>query len=329
MSEGDGGGSRRARDDEVAAWQEDGWVLLEALVGADEIDAAAADLTLVFPSAEDYHCNPDGVRERWLGRPAERPDAYQWPATGPGFRADQHRWRREFPFPGSGALNRLCTHPSTIDFCTRALGTEDVRIYQAQVSAKYAGETNYEQPMHADRNHSWLPAIAAAPWWHVEGFLYLSDVHAGNAPTHLVSVKDSAGRVSHTPLIMPDRDPELYAAERAAPGVRGSFLAYRSDVFHRGVDLTEAGSVRYLLNVSYKIAGQDWVGFHAMQSRSTSPDWVAFVEGSTPRQLELFGFPPPDHPIWDEALLDATAERYPKLDLTPWRAALSAGRTRP
>ena len=42
---------------------------------------------------------------------------------------------------------------------------------------------------------------------------------------------------------------------------------------------------------------------------------------STPRELELFGFPPPGHPIWDAALLDGTAERYPDLDLTPWRDA--------
>jgi len=212
------GGSRRARADEVTAWRDEGWVLLEGLVGADEIDAAVADLTLVFPSAEEYHGDPAGVRERWLGRPAVRADAYQWPPTGPGFRADQHRWRQEFPFPGSGALNRLCTQPSIVDFCERALGTDDLRLYQAQLSAKYAGETNYEQPMHADRNHSWLPARGTAPWWHVEGFLYLSDVDEGNAPTHLVSLKDSSGRASHAPLVMPQRDPELYAAERAAPG---------------------------------------------------------------------------------------------------------------
>ncbi len=75
---------------------------------------------------------------------------------------------------------------------------------------------------------------------------------------------------------MPDRDPELYAAERGATGVRGSYLAYRPDVFHRAVDLTEPGGARFLLNASYKLAGQDWVGYHTMQSRATSPHWVSF-----------------------------------------------------
>jgi hypothetical protein len=74
------------------------------------------------------------------------------------------------------------------------------------------------------------------------------------------------------------------------------------------------------MNTSFKGAGQDWIGYHSMQSRATDPSWVAFVEASTPRQLALFGFPPPGHPVWNAALLDATAERYPGLDLRPWRA---------
>jgi hypothetical protein len=177
--------------------------------------------------------------------------------------------------------------------------------------------------MHTDRNHSWLPALSEPPWWNLETFLYLSDVHDGVAPTHLVSRRDAAGRDTTAPLIMPKGDPELYAAERPAPGVRGSLLAYRNDVFHRGVDITAPGGARFLLGVAFKVAGHDWIGYDAPQSRSTSPDWVAFAERCTPRELELFGFPPPGHAIWNAALLDATATRYPKLDLGPWRAALT------
>ena len=314
-------GGRRAGDDEVARWREHGWVLLEGLVPVDEIDTATDDLHRLFPTSEEYHADPEGETERRLGRPAPV-DEFPWPPAGPGFRHDQHRWMGQFPFPGTGALNRLVVQPSIVDFAARALDSTDLRLYQAQVSAKYTGITNYEQPMHTDRNHSWLPAVGEAPWWHVEGFLYLSDVAMSTAPTHLVSVRDSAGRPTTVPLVMPDRDPELYGAEQAAPGVRGSFLAYRSDVFHRGVNLTEPGGARFLLNASYKVAGQDWVGYHTMQSRSTSPHWVAFVEASTPGELALFGFPPPGHPIWSEGLLDATQRLYPRLEMAPWRSMI-------
>ena len=313
--------SRRARDNEIASWRDDGWVLLDELIGADEIDAATVDLVEVFPTAEQYHADPEGETERWRGRPPAPRGEYVWPEKGPGFRPEQHRWRAEFPFPGTGALNRLCVHPSIVDFMERALGSDDLRVYQTGVSAKYTGAANYEQPMHTDRNHSWLPP-AGPPWWHVESFLYLSDVKEGCAPTHLVSVRDSVGRAPTVPLVFPQQDPDLYAAERPAIGGRGSLLVYRPDVFHRGVDITQPGGARFLMNVAYKIAGHDWIGFDTAQSRASSPAWTTFVEGSTPRELALFGFPPPGHPIWDASLLTATAEKYPNLDLTPWRNAL-------
>ena len=314
--------ARQARETELAAWNQDGWVLLDGLVGIGEIDAAAADLPVIFPTPAHWHADPTVETERWLGQPPVPRHDYVWPAEGPGFRPEQHRWQREFPFPGSGALNRLCVHPAIVDFATRALRTDDLRLYQAGMSAKFTGDANYEQPLHTDRNHSWLPPRAEPPWLHVEAFLYLSDVDTGTAPTHLVSVLDSRGRPTTTPLIMPDTDPDLYAAERPAPGVRGSLLAYRPDVFHRAVNLTTPGGARFLLNVSFKVAGQDWIGYHTQQSRATWPAWVEFVERSTPRDLALFGFPPPGHPIWTRDLLAATAERYPKLDLRAWAEAL-------
>ena len=314
--------SRRATDAEVETWNDDGWVLLEGLIDPAEIDAAAVDLLELFPTPEEYHADPAGETERRLGRPAPVQAVYTWPEKGPGFRPEQHRWQGQFPLPGSGALNRLYVHPSIVDFAERALHTQDLRLYQASVSAKYTGLTNYEQPMHTDRNHSWLPARAEESTRHVESFLYLSDVDDDCAPTHLVSVRDST---KHTPvelLVLPKWDPELYAAERPATGPRGSLLVYRPDVFHRAVDLTRPGGSRFLLNVSFRKTGQDWVGFHTQQSRATDPAWTAFVESCTPRELALFGFPEPGHEIWDAELLAATAERYPKLDLGPWHAAL-------
>ncbi len=317
--------ARLARDDEVAQWREHGWVVLEGLVGTDEIDAAAKDLTEMFPTPEQYHADPTGETERWIGRPPPAKQLFEWPPDGPGFRPEQHRWHAEFPFPGSGAMNRLCVHPSLADFARRALGVDDVRLYQLTASAKYTGYVNYEQPMHTDRNHSWLPPLLEEPWWHVEGFLYLSDVTETTAPTHLVSRRDSEGRKPTWPLVMPERDPDLYAAERPAVGVRGSYLAYRSDVFHRGVDLTEPGGARFLLNASFKVPGQDWVGYTAWQSRAVSPEWTSFAEGSTPEELALFGFPPPGHAVWTPERVEATARLYPKLDLTPWSSALDPG----
>jgi hypothetical protein len=60
----------------------------------------------------------------------------------------------------------------------------------------------------------------------------------------------------------------------------------------------------------------------AWASRSHEPGWYRFAHRATPRQLALFGFPPPGHPYWTEATLAGTAQRYPGLNMTPWRQAL-------
>jgi DNA-binding transcriptional LysR family regulator len=46
--------------------------------------------------------------------------------------------------------------------------------------------------------------------------------------------------------------------------------------------------------------------------------WYRFVARATPRQLALFGFPPPGNAYWTPQTLEAVAQRYPGLDLTAW-----------
>ena len=314
--------SRQATDAEVSAWREDGWVLLDGLIGTEEIDALTEDLREIFPRAEDLHADPDGVTERWLGHPVQPKEVFVWPDEGPGFRSDQQRWAAAFPFAGTGALNRMCVHPSIVDFAERALDNNEIRLYQAHLSAKYAGVTNYEQPMHVDRNHSWLPAGSESPWWNLEGFLYLTDVTDDDNPTRLVTVGETVHIDSPYGVVMPNMEPGVYSAERPAPGVRGSYLAYRSDTWHRGAPFGSGTGARVVLAVAFKNASVEWIGYDTQQSRSTGIEWTVFVESSTPRELALFGWPPPGHPVWDEQLVERTQERYPALDLGPWRKAL-------
>ncbi len=220
-------------------------------------------------------------------------------------------------------LNRLCVHPSIVNFAERALGSTDIRLYQAGASAKYAGVTNYEQPMHIDRNHSWLPPGNEYPWWNLEGFLYLSDISGRRMnPTRLVSLRDSSHVDSPYGVVMPNMEPGVYKAERPAPGVRGSYLAYRSDCWHRGAPFGSASGSRVVLSIAFKNALAEWIAYTAAQSVSTSIEWTVFVEGSTPRELALFGWPAPGHPVWNERLIDQTQQRYPALDLGPWRSGL-------
>jgi len=50
---------RLASEAEVETWRTDGWVLLDSLVGDDDIEAGLHDLHHYFPTAAKYRANPD------------------------------------------------------------------------------------------------------------------------------------------------------------------------------------------------------------------------------------------------------------------------------
>ena len=150
-----------------------GWA--SELVAAADIDAAIDDLWEAFPRPEEFQQDTETADPRkaafmvsgdhrtlYAGRPAPPPD-------GPEFRVEQFLGHLQFPFPGGGTLNRLLVHPNVVEFAKQALGSDDVRIYQSQLWAKYAGVTNYAQPFHRDGNHSFVPPRMEQGWWHLEG----------------------------------------------------------------------------------------------------------------------------------------------------------------
>ena len=302
-------------------WQKEGWVLVPGLIPAGEIDAAVEDLWEIYPRPEEFHdpANTD-VRAAFSGMQDERKLFARGAKTeGVAFRNEQFLGHASFPFAGSGLLNKLFVHRNLRRFASLAIGDDDIRIYQMSTWAKYTGVTDYEQPLHTDLNHSVVPPRMEPGYWHMEGFLYLSDVYEGVAPTRVVPRSDSRGLppVRRGPDVQ-----ELVAHEVAAAGPRGSYLAYRPDIFHRGVNLTEPGGSRFLANISFKPASADWIQYHAVQSRNGVPAWRKFVAQADVDELALFGVPRPGHHYWNEATLAAMAEWQPELNLSPWREAL-------
>ncbi len=280
-------------------WQTEGWALVDSLVPEADIDAVAGDLERLFAADTfaDYN--------RSTGFGDGSPEGRQ-------FRSTQFDGMRGFPQPGCAALNDLFVHPRLVEFARLALGDDDLRIYQAAVWGKWAGSVNYEQPLHQDTNHSLLPPRMDPGFWHLESFLYLSDVDEGCAPPRLVPKSRSAG----------DRQ-EMYEHEVAATGRRGSLLAYRSDVWHRGTTFARAGASRFVLVEAFRPAQADWFGYDTFPRLGNDGTFASFVSGKSPEELALFGVPRPGHTFWNEATVDAMGAKYPGLDISPWRTALS------
>jgi hypothetical protein len=304
-------------DAAAAQWKSNGWVLVEGLVPADDVAAALAEI----PPRDKLEKQPTGSTRR----SDQPPDSAR-------FRSKQFDGTTLFPYPDAPRLNRLFVHPAVVGFAKAALETDDLRIYQARVWSKYGDHTNYEQPLHLDRNHSLVPVRQGPGWGHVECFLYLHDVGEQTGAPRAVPA-DIAGRnglglgeglggsgTSEGPVTR-DQAPHLYEGERSAAGQAGSLFAYRSDVWHRGVDIP-FGVQRHIAAVSFRPANVSWINFDASGPLVVRPDFVAFAEQCTPDELALFDVPRPGHEFWTSAVLDAMQRTYPGLDLGPWRDAL-------
>jgi hypothetical protein len=161
--------------DATAAWRRDGFVVLPGYIDGPEMEAAQRDLAAVYPSAEEYHAAPGEGRNRTY--------------TG-----DEFGGIIAFPFPAV-ALCRVVVHDKLVALAEAFFGTEDIRIYAAELWAKYTGAASYEQEHHRDYlNHTPLvPSTGDLRWRGLEMFIWLSDVPEDHGPTHVVPLPVTAG----------------------------------------------------------------------------------------------------------------------------------------
>jgi hypothetical protein len=313
---------KRHTAEQVEHFERHGWVLIDGLLDAAEIEAARPGLFQLYPTPERFHAGQADPRIDAFRAGA---DAAANQGTDPRFRPLQFAGLKEFPFADQ-TLNQLPLHPAIIAVAEDLLKTRDVRLYQAETFAKYTGVTQYDQPFHTDyTNHVMLPPRADGRYRQAQMFLYLTDVTLAHGATRIVS-RELTADVPVMQLsfprarVSPERLAAWEAAAISAVGPRGSLLVYGADVVHRGTEMTLPGGGRFFFNLAYRPAGADWVGANPWPRKGIS-DWTPLVERLSVRQLEALGFPPPGHDYWDAATLQGCAERYPGLDLTPWREA--------
>jgi len=286
-------------------WDTAGWCVVEGVIPPDLLAAAQEALPAVFPTAEEF---ADGVD----------------PARNAPFFSERNSPHPQFPFEAD-ALNQVALHDAILDIAEQCLEVDDLRVYQASVSAKYANAApDYEQLLHMDyANHTFVVPRAEVGFQHVTMFIYLSDVTPETAATRIVSREHTAGIPVERTYLHLEEYAHLYELEECASGPAGSVLVYRPDVFHRGVPLSKPRSARFTLPVAFKPAATDWIGFHAFPVRAEDMAWHRFMRHATLRQLTALGFPKPGDAYWNAETLAGVAARYPALDMTPWAAPAS------
>lgn len=297
---------------DVETWEREGIVLLRGAFTPEECAAVRADFDKVFGRTAGGGEPLDKKRPGEIGR----------------FNAKQFTGIEIMPVDCSPALNLAGVHPALMAFARAALKTDDVYLYQCQAWAKFTGDADYDQPFHCDfGNHTLTVPSEDCTKNSVTIFTYFTDVTDAHGATHYVNRTDSLKVAGPEASLNPNPDfqAELQAKlrqyERSSASPAGTAIAYTTDVYHRGTNLTAPGGHRYALMACYKKAGDNSIDFTAWPFHQLRP-WHRIFDHATPEQLACFGVQPPGDPFWTETTLARAQVRYPNWDLTPYREAM-------
>jgi hypothetical protein len=285
-------------DTAIEELREYGFTMVEGFLAPDELRDAQDALWTQFPHPDEYFTDPHA--------PAHAMFAHNQFA---GLRAG---------FCSNFALNRLALHPDLIELAEQFLGSSDLQLYKIELWAKYSGATDYDQAHHRDfGNHSIVVPRRAEPPRQLTTFVLLSDVTDGDGPTKVIPLSEGTD-VPYWPNALPMG--ALTDREVSIVGPAGTLFAYRTDILHRGSRITGERRARFALLADYQTWGTRWLGKLAWPNHALSPGWIELIERASPRQRALLGFPGVGDEYWDEQTLHDVQLRYPRIDLSPYRA---------
>lgn len=283
-------------DAKLAEIWDRGFTVVEGFIDAQSLREAREALWTIYPKPEDYFAAP------------EKHAAYG---------KSQFAGIRLFPFD-AWALNKLCVYPDLIDAAERFLRTTEIDLYKGELWAKYSGAINYDQFHHRDyRNHTIVVPRADQRNAQMTTFILLSDVTANDGPTKVVPLSETRdvpiGKAA-------TKFGTYFDKEVSVEAPAGSLMVYKTDVFHRGSNFTAPERSRFAILTDFKTRAWRWQGKLAWPDHSEKPVWDEAMTKMTPRQRDLFGWPPAGSDYWDAQTLADVQMRYPDMDLGPYRS---------
>ncbi|MEJ0041401.1 MAG: phytanoyl-CoA dioxygenase family protein [Rhizomicrobium sp.] len=289
----------RVSDAKLAEIWDRGFTIVENFIDKDALAEAREALWTIHPKPEDYFGDP---------------------AKYPKYGKSQFSGIQLFPFD-RWELSRLCVYPDLVDAAERFLQTREIDLYKGELWAKYSGAVNYDQFHHRDyRNHTIVVPRADGRNAQMTTFILLSDVTSKDGPTKVVPLSQTRdvpiGQARTT-------FGEYFDKEVSIEGPAGSLMVYKTDVFHRGSNFTAENRARFAILTDFKTREWRWQGKLAWPDHSEKKVWDEAMTRMTPRQRDLFGWPPAGSDYWNAQTLADVQTRYPEMD----PVALPAGLT--
>ena len=172
----------RLTDEQIATYLEQGFIIIENFLTADEALAARQGFYAFFAPPYDQYIAD--------GRHNNTPQQVL------------------FPWDHSG-LNHVTTHPDLIDAAERILQTREIRLCEGHLGIKYAGQ-EHGYNFHIDYGNNTLgPIIEPDDFMNLVCFYCFDDVREGMAPIRMVP--NGRPEEEAVPMIVPGGSVCLYS----------------------------------------------------------------------------------------------------------------------
>ena len=296
---------KRYSNSDVIKWKKEGVLVLNDLFTSKEIRSVHDDIDAIFghkkgdePIINKHDGRPKTIDEQFLNF-------------------------ENIPFDCSPALNLIGVHPQLVSLAKDTLETDNVRLYQSQVWAKFSGETDFEQSFHCDYgNHTLTIPSKDITQNSITFLMYFSNVTEEHGPAHYVVRTDSDKIHRSSEMFLDNRYHEklqklLDPFKRSTAGPAGTIFSYGIDVFHKATNITKSGAYRYAVTSCFKKPGNDTIGYTAWPYHQQKP-WSIIFKNASPEQLNCFGVPMPGDPFWDDKTIQLANLRYPDWDMTDY-----------
>jgi len=264
---------------------------------------------------------------------------------GQGF--SEMPWTRAGENAPDVALNIMSIHPRVLAAVAQLLNINaiDLRLSQSHIIAKFGQTTDNseeisgDQDIHVDYGNNTLlvPPKTSGPEA-VACLCYYSDVEECGGATHFVKAEpgeltqyspsmfnppnfvigtSNGSAASETGPRSPGKTANRYLEEKPIYYKPGTCILYRLDAWHRGTPAA-LGKIRYTHHHVWRRKDCEWVNWQSLTPRMAAMP-TRFMSNLGVVQRTVMGFAAPGDPYWTDETIDAVGQRYPEMDMSPYR----------
>ena len=247
------------------------------------------------------------------------------------------------------AANQMTIHPRALTLVAQLMNTEEMnlRLSQSHIIAKYGaqidkpGDPNHghitgDQELHVDYGNNTLlvPPLTASPEA-IACLCYYSDVDECGGATHFAKALPgeltsydpkrfnppgfnavNGSRDNPSPRSKENID-RLYEEEKPVYYKPGTCILYGLNAWHRGTPAA-LGKVRYTHHHVWRHRDAEWVNWQSIAPKMYGMP-TRYLEQLSVLQRTVLGFAAPGNAYWTKETIDAVGQRYPGMDMTPYK----------